>query len=99
MFKTLFVGLSFEGAYFQSSLFWKEFCVLKRVGLDNKNSIKHYKNSLNQLKQLAQQSVGLSLGGFIIGRIFASETWEAFFQEGFFVGGGGGGAYYQNFAV
>ena len=32
------------GAYY-----WKEFCVSKWVGLDNKNSVKHYENSLKQL--------------------------------------------------
>ena len=38
--------------------------------------------------------MGLYLGGLIIGRIFASEIWGAYFREGlffFFRGGGGGG--------
>ena len=44
------------------------------------------------------------LGGLIkiIGRIFASEIWEAYFREGsffFFFWGGGGGAYYRNLTV
>ena len=34
--------------------------------------------------------MGLYLGGFIIGRIFAFEIWRAYFQEGFFLGGGVG---------
>ena len=38
------VELIFGGAYY-----WKEFCISKWVGLDNKNSLKHYKNSLKQL--------------------------------------------------
>ena len=44
--------------------------------------------------------MGLYSGGLIIGRIFASEIWGAYFREGFFFGGGGGmGAYYRNFKV
>ena len=35
--------------------------------------------------------MGLYSGGFIIGRIFASEIWGAYSWEGFFFGGGGGG--------
>ena len=36
--------------------------------------------------------MGLYSGGLIIGRIFASEIWGAYFREGlfFFFGGGGG---------
>ena len=71
----LFWGeLIFGGAYN-----WKEFCVSKWVGLDNKNSLKHYENSL---KELALTGYGLILGGLIIGRIFASEIWGAYFREG-----------------
>ena len=33
--------------------------------------------------------MGLYSGGFIIERIFVSEIWEAYFQEGFFCGRGG----------
>ena len=32
--------------------------------------------------------MGLYSGGLIIGRIFASEIWGAYFREGFFLGGG-----------
>ena len=35
--------------------------------------------------------MGLYTGGLLIGRIFASEIWEAYFREGLFLGGGGGG--------
>ena len=48
----LFSGeLNFGGAYY-----WKEFCVSKWVGLDNKNSVKHHENSLNQLKTASTYS-------------------------------------------
>ena len=34
--------------------------------------------------------MGLCLGGLIIGRIFESEIWGAYFREGLFFFGGGG---------
>ena len=40
--------------------------------------------------------MGLYSGGLIIGRIFASVIWGAYFWEGTFFCGGGGGAYYLN---
>ena len=52
--------------------------------------------------------MGLYSEGLIIGRIFASEIWGAYFREGLFIslfislffwGRGGGGAYYRNFTV
>ena len=53
--------LIFGGAYY-----WKEFCVSKWVGLDNKNSLKHYENSLKQLRTASTTSPRAS-GGLIIG--------------------------------
>ena len=51
--------------------------------------------------------MGLYLGGLIVGRIFASEIWEAYFREGLFIlfiiiiffsfGGGGWGALLSEF--
>ena len=35
--------------------------------------------------------MGLYSRGLIIGRIFASEIWGAYFREGLFFGAGGGG--------
>ena len=59
----LFSGeLIFGGAYY-----WKEFCFSKWVGLDNKNSLKHYENSL---KQLALTVHGLIIRNGLL-RIFA----------------------------
>ena len=84
----------------------------KWVWLDNKNSLKHYENSLIQI---ALTVIGLYSGGLIIGRIFAPEIWGAYFREGLFLfihlfiylfyyyyfggGGLGGGACYRNFTV
>ena len=42
--------------------------------------------------------MGLYTGGLIMGRIFASEIWGAYFREGLFFWGGGG-ACYRNFTV
>ena len=83
----LFSGeLIFGGAYY-----WKEICVSKWVGLDNKKRLKHYENSLKQLKTASTNSpwayiregllsegfLGLRFGGLIFGRAY--------------FGGGGGG--------
>ena len=65
--KGLFGGLVFGGTYY-----WREFCVSKWDGLDSKNSLKRWENSLKQLNSYRLQSMGLYLGGFIIKRIFAS---------------------------
>ena len=74
----LFSGeLIFEGAYY-----WKEFCIPKWVGLDNKSCLKHYENSLKQLKtastnspwafiregSLSEGFLHLRFGGLIFGR-------------------------------
>ena len=76
----LFLGeLIFRGAYY-----WKEFCVSKWVGLDNKNSLKHDENSLKQLETANAKSP------------WAYIREGLFFFLG---GGGGGGAYYRNFTV
>ena len=54
----LFSGeLNFGGAYY-----WNKFCVSKRVDLDNKNSLRHYKTQRKQpkgaflLSELASQT-------------------------------------------
>ena len=48
----LFLGeLIFGGAYY-----WKEFCVAKWFGLDNKNNLKQYENSLKHLKTASTNS-------------------------------------------
>ena len=76
----LFLGeLIFGGTYY-----WKEFCVSKWVGLNNKNSLKHYENSLKQL--------ALTVSGLIIERAYyrkdiSSEIWEAYCQDGLFLEG------------
>ena len=62
----------FSGEFiFRGAYYWREFCVLKWSGLDKKNSLKHKDNSLKHIKtaNLIKQSMGLYLGGLIIGRI------------------------------
>ena len=76
----LFSGeLIFGGAYY-----WKEFCISKWVRLVNKNGLKHYENSLKQLKTsstnspwayiregfLSEGFLRLRFGGLIFGWAF-----------------------------
>ena len=67
----IFVQKAFLLALFSGELifgrayYWKEFCVSKWDGLDNKNSVKHYENNFKQLKQLA-----LTVHGLIFGRAY-----------------------------
>ena len=44
------MGFSSGELIFGEAYYWREFCVSKWVGLDNKNSLKHKDNSLKQLK-------------------------------------------------
>ena len=78
---SLFLGeLSFGGAYYN----WREFCISKLVGLDNKNRSKDYENNLKQLKIANPNSpwsyiweglwsegcLRLRFGGLIFGRAY-----------------------------
>ena len=83
--KALLLGLFSAELIFGGAYYWKEFCGSKWVGLDNKNSLKHYENNLKQ--PALEQSMLLYSGGLIIRRIFASEIWAAYFREGLFWGG------------
>ena len=60
--KAFFLGLFSGELIFGGAYYWKEFCVSKWVGLDNKNSLKHYENSLKLL--------ALTLHGHIFGRAY-----------------------------
>ena len=81
------------GAYY-----WKEFCVSKWVGLDNKNSLKHYENSLKQLKTAnrnrpwAYIREGILSEGFLRlrfwGLIFGKAYYYHYPFSFFFFGGG-----------
>ena len=59
----LFVQKAVLLGLFSEAYYWKEFCISKWVGLDNRNSLKHHKNSLKQLTLTL--STGLFLGGLI----------------------------------
>ena len=79
----LFSGeLIFGGAYY-----WKEFCVSKWVGLDNKNGLKHYENSLKQLKTASTNSPwpyireGLLSEGFLRLRFWGAYFWGGLLSE------------------
>ena len=72
--KAVLLGLFWGELTFGGAYYWKEFCVSKLVGLDNKNSLKDYENSLKQLKTANHKSP-------------RAYIWEGFL---FFGGGGGG---------
>ena len=82
--KAFVVGLFSGDLIFREAYHWREFCISKWVGLDNKNSLKHEDTNLNQLKTANPNSLwayfweGLLLegylclrfGGFIFGRAY-----------------------------
>ena len=71
--------LIFGGAYFRRSLLLEGIFHLKIGFTCQQKQLKILTKHLNQ-------SMGLFSGGLIIGRIFASEIWGAYFQEGLFLG-------------
>ena len=82
--KAALLGLFSGELIFGGDYYWKEFCVSKWVGLDNKNSLKHYENSLKQLKTAGTNSPPWAYfreGLIIIGRIFACEILGGLFSE------------------
>ena len=90
--KAFLLGLFSRELIFGGAYYWKEFCVTKWVGFDNKNSLKHYKTGLKQLKTALTNSPwayireGLISEGFLRLRFGG-----AYFREGLFLVGGGGG--------
>ena len=80
----LWSGLNFGGAYsfiFWDAYYWREFCVSKWVGLDNKNGLKHEENSLKQATIAVPGLYSLYSRGLISGKDIC--VWD--------LGGGGGG--------
>ena len=57
--KAVLLGL-FSGELVFGACYWRVFCVSEWVGLHQKNSVKHYENSLKQL--------ALTVHGLIFGR-------------------------------
>ena len=68
--KAVFLGLFSGELIFGGAYYWKEFCVSNWVGLENKNSLKHYENSLKQLKTASTNSP-------------RAYIWEGVLSEGF----------------
>ena len=83
--KSFLLGFFWGELIFGRAYYWREFCISKWDGLDNKNSWKHQNNSLRWLKTSNHNSpwayiqVGLLLQGYLHLRF----------------GGGGGEAYFQ----
>ena len=71
------LGLFSGELIFEGACYWKEFCVSKWVGFCNKNSLKHYENSVKELVWAYIQVDILSEGflrvrfeGLIFGRAY-----------------------------
>ena len=60
--KAVLLGLFLKELIFGGAYYWREFCISKWVGLDNKNCLKHCENSLKQLE--------LTGYGLIFGRAY-----------------------------
>ena len=82
--KAVLLGLFSRELIFGGAYYWKEFCVSKWVGLDNNNSLKHYKNSLKQLALIVH---GLIFRRAYYWKDFESEIWGTNFWEGLFLEG------------
>ena len=78
--KAFLLGLFSGELLFAGAYYWKAFCISKWVGIDNKTA------STNSPWAYIR-------GRVIIGGIFASQIWGAYFKVG------GGGGYYRNFMV
>ena len=90
--KAFLLGLFSGELIFGRACYRKEFCVSKWVGLNNKNSLKHYENSLKQLT--------LTVRGLIFERAYYRKDFCIWDLGDLFSGGLiFGGAYYRNFTV
>ena len=82
--------LTFGGAYY-----WREFCISKWVGFDNKNSLKHKDNSLKQLETANPNNPWACVQGGSLLEGLLCLRFGAYFREGLFLGG----TYYRNLTV
>ena len=86
--KAVLLGLFLEKLIFGAAYYWKQFCVSKWVGLNNKNSLKHCENILKQLETASTNSQwayiweGLLLAGFLRLRFEVLIFGRACFWEG-----------------
>ena len=75
LFKMLFCAVFSSEIVFGGAYYWREFCVSKWVGLDNKDSLKNTRiTAKNSLKHLTP-----TIHGHTTGRIIASIIWWACF--------------------
>ena len=80
--KAVLLGLFSGELIFRGAYYWKEFCVSKWVGLDNKNSLKHKDNSLKQLTTASTNSPWAYIREGLLSEGFC--VWDL---EGLFSGG------------
>ena len=73
--KAFSIGLFFGGAYFfRGAYYWREFCVLKWAGLDNKNSCNsNFPWAYIWEGLLSEGYLCLKFGGLIFGRAYFGE--------------------------
>ena len=76
--KAFWLGLFSVEPIFGGAYYWKGFCVSQWVGRDNKNSLKHYENSLKQL--------ALTVRGLIFGRAYYRRAFLRLRFEGLIFG-------------
>ena len=93
--KGCFAGLIFGELIFGRAYYFKEFCVSKWVGLDNKNSVKRCENSLKQLKTANTNTPWAYIREGLLWEGFLRLRFGGLFLEGLIFGG----AYYRNFTV
>ena len=95
LFKRLFCWAYFRGwFFFGGAYYWKEFCISKWVGFDNKNSITHYGNSVLKTAStnsqwayvqeglLSEGFLCLTFGGLIFGRAYLFVHFFTFLERG-----------------
>ena len=75
------------GFFSEGLNYWKEFYVSKWVGLDNKNSLKHYENSLKQLKTANTNSPWFYIREGLFSEGFLRLRFGDYFREGLFLEG------------
>ena len=76
------MGLYLGELIFGGTYCWREFCVSKWVGLDNKNGLKQVDNSQKQLKTANPNSPWACIWeGLLSERYFAPGILEAYYQK------------------
>ena len=84
--KAVLLGLFSGELIFGGAYYWTEFCVSNWVGFDNKKSLKHYENSLKQLKTASTKSPWDNIREGLLSEVILRGL---IFGRAYFGGGGG----------